>query len=297
MSNLNKLIEERRAKTGESYATARRFVTGAHRKHGGGSEPPDDRKVYAREDVLRCAKVAPDRTVAVLGRIHQEEAHISYERTPSAQSLNTPTRAVRREFVTMTAIMADGAPAWQFSGRIDALWGGPEPEDLAQLAKWLREDVHANALTVHSFKGNVADITAHWLAKEPTGDRAAFEAVSEELMGDDSDAEPSEVQPVRGRLNRSGSLLAFELANKMARPKSPFDGIKSPLDGIKSPLDGIKSPFDGIKSPLDGIKSPFDGIKSPFDGIKSPLDAAKFALPAALRSQLAFFDRLKLPKL
>lgn len=205
MSNLKKLIRERQAKTGEPYQTAHRYVTQAHRRRTGfGSgkgagqanrwRPPDDRKVHAREDVLRCATAAAHRAIAGLGAIHREEAQISYERAPSAPSAKTPARTVGRDFVTMTAIVVDGAPAWQFSGRIDARWGGPAPKDPAQLARWLKEDLRANGLTVLSFEGNIAEITAHWIAKERTGDEATFAA--RDSSGDRRRVDPgSEIKP------------------------------------------------------------------------------------------------------
>ncbi|MEO8902405.1 MAG: hypothetical protein ABI488_10485 [Polyangiaceae bacterium] len=184
MSNLKKLIRERQVKTGESYQTAHRYVTGAHAA-ASSFTPPENRRVYAREDVLRCAKLAPDRTVAIFGANHREEAHISYERISTKAGVNAPLPVVGAEFVTLTAILAGGVPAWQFIGRVDALWGGPEPEGLEELAKWLKEDVQADALTVRAFMGNVAEITAHWIAKERTGNKAAFEALADELMGRD----------------------------------------------------------------------------------------------------------------
>jgi hypothetical protein len=215
MSKTQKLIKERQAKTGESYQTAHRYVTGAHRKGvGTGSEPPsDDRRVFAREDLLRAAKAAPDREVATPGTTHREEAHISYERTDTAVTPNRALAVFGPEYVTMIAVMFAGQRAWLFAGLVDALWGGPEPKDLAQLAEWLKQDLSADSVEVRSFKGNIADITAHWIAEPRTINQAAVEALAEQIMGIEA-AEPApEFGPwfTHGTHERPANLLQLAL--------------------------------------------------------------------------------------
>ena len=209
MSNLKKLILERQAKTGESYQTAHRFVTGAHRnRSGGSSEPPDDRKVYSREDIRRCAEFAPDQVGAVLGTLHKEEAHISYERVNTAVSLRSPLSVGSVQFVTMTAVDFQGERAWAFNGRVDALWGGPEPESPAKLAVWLKDDLRADHVQVHSFKGNVADVTAHWIAKPRTINEAAVNALADEILGTEQLAAAARAEGAE--LVTYGSELAYD---------------------------------------------------------------------------------------
>lgn len=136
-------------------------------------KPGRQSSVFAREDVRHCGAIAPDEPGWAVSKSFREEAQISYDHidTRTAQGVHV----VAPKFVELVGTRLQDRPAWQFSGRIDALWGGPEPESFAELEQWLKKDLGADHVIVHSFAGNIAQIDAIWFVKDSGFDRSAAE--------------------------------------------------------------------------------------------------------------------------
>jgi hypothetical protein len=131
--------------------------------------------LFSREDVRRCGALAPDLREWAEGKTYEEEAQISYEKIETRIEPGQPVPIVDPAFVTVVGVRFAGRPAWRFSGQVDGLWGGPEPQSWDELTAWLKDDLRADNVVVRAFAGNIGEIDAVWLAKDSGFDYAAAE--------------------------------------------------------------------------------------------------------------------------